>query len=463
MTAEVLDLLHCGDTRRIASYLVQTEDGLALFDCGPASCLPALHAALQARGVELGDVKHLLLSHIHLDHAGAAGSLVRQHPELTVHVSEIGAPHLVDPSRLEASARRLYGDAFDELWGALEPVPERNVRVVGDHVVGLECFPATGHASHQVSYQHEDGTLYNGDAAGVRIAPGRFVFAPTPPPEIDLDAWERTIDEIERRSPRRRRRSARPSRGPPGRPSSAASPGARRGGARRRRRRRSARVPAAAASAARSRRSCAPRHRGRSRAAASVRTRTCPGRCVPRPRRRCRASRPRAGTRPGARRVQAPGSIRGRRPGHRPRERSARGLARVRPRARRTHRRTADVRSPRACSGRRGAARRSPRRGRRAPDARGRASRPLRRGRGGCGRGAGASRRGAPRRARGARRGARAGSSSGRSRRARARPRSRRGRRRCGACRRSGGGRGPRPSWGDRSRVSRTVAAGRGL
>jgi len=203
MTAEALDLLHCGDTRRIASYLVETEVGLALFDCGPTSCLLALHDALHARGVELRDVKHLLLSHIHLDHAGAAGSLVREHPALAVHVSEIGAPHLVDPSRLEASARRLYGDAFDELWGALEPVPERNVRVVGDQVVGLECFPAPGHASHQVSYQHEDGTLYNGDAAGVRIAPGRFVFAPTPPPEIDLDAWERTIDEIERRSPRR--------------------------------------------------------------------------------------------------------------------------------------------------------------------------------------------------------------------------------------------------------------------
>ena len=203
MTAEALDLLHCGDTRRIASYLVETEVGLALFDCGPTSCLPALHDALHARGVELRDVKHLLLSHIHLDHAGAAGSLVREHPALAVHVSEIGAPHLVDPSRLEASARRLYGDAFDELWGALEPVPERNVRVVGDQVVGLECFPAPGHSSHQVSYKHEDGTLYNGDAAGVRIAPGRFVFAPTPPPEIDLDAWERTIDEIERRSPRR--------------------------------------------------------------------------------------------------------------------------------------------------------------------------------------------------------------------------------------------------------------------
>jgi glyoxylase-like metal-dependent hydrolase (beta-lactamase superfamily II) len=203
MTAEPLDLLHCGDTRRIASYLVETEDGLALFDCGPSSCLPALHDALRGRGVELRDVRHLLLSHIHLDHAGAAGSLVREHPGLTVHVSEIGAPHLVDPSRLEASARRLYGAAFDELWGELAPVPEENVRVVGDRVVGLACFPATGHASHQVSYHHEDGTLYNGDAAGVRIAPGAFVFAPTPPPEVDLDAWERTIDEIERRSPRR--------------------------------------------------------------------------------------------------------------------------------------------------------------------------------------------------------------------------------------------------------------------
>lgn len=203
MTSEPLDLLHCGDPRRIASYLVETDDGLALFDCGPTSCLPALHDALAARGVELGDVKHLLLSHIHLDHAGAAGSLVREHPALQVHVSAIGAPHLVDPSRLETSARRLYGDAFDELWGALEPVPEENVRVVGERVLGLDCFPAPGHASHQVSYQHEDGTLYNGDAAGVRIAPGRFVFAPTPPPEIDLDAWERTIDEIERRSPRR--------------------------------------------------------------------------------------------------------------------------------------------------------------------------------------------------------------------------------------------------------------------
>jgi glyoxylase-like metal-dependent hydrolase (beta-lactamase superfamily II) len=203
VSSEPLDLLHCGDPRRIAAYLVETDDGVALFECGPTSCLPALHAALAAHGVELGDVRHLLLSHIHLDHAGAAGALVREHPALQVHVSGVGAPHLVDPRRLEASARRLYGEAFDDLWGELVPVPKANVHVVGEQVVGLACFPAPGHASHQVSYLHDDGTLYNGDAAGVRITPGRFVFAPTPPPEIDLDAWERTIDEIERHSPRR--------------------------------------------------------------------------------------------------------------------------------------------------------------------------------------------------------------------------------------------------------------------
>jgi glyoxylase-like metal-dependent hydrolase (beta-lactamase superfamily II) len=200
---EPLDLLHCGDERRIAAYLLETDDGLALFDCGPTTCVPALRAALGARGVELRDVRHLLLSHIHLDHAGAAGTLVREHPELVVHVSEIGAPHVVEPSRLESSARRLYGEEFDALWGELAPVPAGNVRVAAGHVLGLECLPAPGHASHQVSYLHPDGTLYNGDAAGVRIAPGRFVFAPTPPPEVDLEAWERTLDELERRAPRR--------------------------------------------------------------------------------------------------------------------------------------------------------------------------------------------------------------------------------------------------------------------
>jgi glyoxylase-like metal-dependent hydrolase (beta-lactamase superfamily II) len=120
-----------------------------------------------------------------------------------VHVSEIGAPHLADPSRLEASARRLYGEAFDELWGELAPVPEANLRVVGDEVLGLACFPTPGHASHHVCYLGADGTLYAGDAAGVRIQPHRAVLPPTPPPEFDLDTWLRTLDEIERRRPAR--------------------------------------------------------------------------------------------------------------------------------------------------------------------------------------------------------------------------------------------------------------------
>ncbi len=203
MSHEPLDLLHCGDPRRIGAYLVETEDGLGLHDCGPTSCLPALRNALAARGVEVGDLRCILLSHIHLDHAGAAGTLVREHPELIVHVSEIGAPHIVDPTRLEASARRLYGDTFDPLWGELAPVPAENVRIVGDRAAGLEVFPSPGHAAHHVSYLHEDGTLYAGDSAGVRVAPGRFVFAPTPPPEVDLVAWEQTLDETERRAPRR--------------------------------------------------------------------------------------------------------------------------------------------------------------------------------------------------------------------------------------------------------------------
>lgn len=203
MTHEPLDLLHCGDPRRIACFLLESDDGLALFDCGPASCVSVLHDALAARGVELRDVRHLLLSHIHLDHAGAAGVLVREHPGLTVHVHEVGAPHLIDPSRLEVSARRLYGDMFDALWGELVAVPEGNVRIVGAETVGLVTFPTPGHAWHQVSYLHPDGTLYNGDAAGVRIAPARFVYAPTPPPEIDLEAWSDTLDALERHEPSR--------------------------------------------------------------------------------------------------------------------------------------------------------------------------------------------------------------------------------------------------------------------
>lgn len=198
-----IDLHHQGVERVIGAYLVETGVGPAVFDCGPSSGLPALEAGLQERGVGLRDVRHLLLSHIHLDHAGAAGTIVREHPHIKVHVSAIGAPHLVDPSRLEASARRLYGNAFDELWGELAPVPEANIHIVGDEVLGLECFPSPGHASHHVCFAHENGTLYAGDAAGVRITPSRLVLPPTPPPDVDVQAWYATIDKLERSAPNR--------------------------------------------------------------------------------------------------------------------------------------------------------------------------------------------------------------------------------------------------------------------
>jgi glyoxylase-like metal-dependent hydrolase (beta-lactamase superfamily II) len=200
---EPLDLLHLGHERVIGAYLLVTPEGPALFDCGPAICVPALKQRLADRGLELADVGHLLLSHIHLDHAGAAGVLVREHPELQVHVSSIGAPHLIDPSRLERSARRLYGDEFDTLWGEVAPVPRENVHETGNRVLGLDCFPSPGHASHHVCYLDGDGTLYAGDAAGVRIQPSAFVLPPTPPPEFDLATWESTLDELESRKPER--------------------------------------------------------------------------------------------------------------------------------------------------------------------------------------------------------------------------------------------------------------------
>jgi glyoxylase-like metal-dependent hydrolase (beta-lactamase superfamily II) len=202
-TPAPLDLHYFAMPRVIGAYLVETNDGLALYDCGPATTVAALRERLAERGVSLEDVRHLLLSHIHLDHAGGAGVLVRAHPHLQVHVSEIGAPHLVDPRRLEASARRLYGDAFDTLWGELVPLPETNVHVVGERVLGLECFPSPGHASHHVCYQDADGTVYAGDAGGVRIQPGRHILPVTPPPDVDVDAWHRTMGDIEERRPER--------------------------------------------------------------------------------------------------------------------------------------------------------------------------------------------------------------------------------------------------------------------
>jgi glyoxylase-like metal-dependent hydrolase (beta-lactamase superfamily II) len=203
MISEPLDLRHLGRERVIGCYLLETEEGPALFDCGPASRFETLLDRLRERGLALADLRHLLLSHIHLDHAGATGVLVREHPELQVHVSEVGAPHLVDPSKLIASATRLYGDELEPLWGEIVPVPRENVHVVGSRVLGRDCFPTPGHASHHVCYLDDDGTLLAGDAAGVRIEPSPFVLPPTPPPDVDVEAWHRTVAEIRARAPER--------------------------------------------------------------------------------------------------------------------------------------------------------------------------------------------------------------------------------------------------------------------
>jgi glyoxylase-like metal-dependent hydrolase (beta-lactamase superfamily II) len=198
----LLDLNFGGREHAVGVYLVDTADGPALFDCGPTSTLPRLEALLAENGLELTDVRHLLLSHIHLDHAGGAGAIVRRHPGLTVWVSAIGAPHLVDPSRLERSARRLYGDTFDRLWGELAPVPEANVRIAEGDVLGWESFPTPGHASHHASY-FRDGTLLAGDAAGVRMPGASFIVPVSPPPDIDVETWHATIDAMRARRPER--------------------------------------------------------------------------------------------------------------------------------------------------------------------------------------------------------------------------------------------------------------------
>jgi glyoxylase-like metal-dependent hydrolase (beta-lactamase superfamily II) len=199
---EPIDLHFLGFARAIGVYLLETRDGPALYDCGPATTLPRLKEGLREHGLELAEIRHLLLSHIHLDHAGAAGAIVREHPGLRVWVSEIGAPHLVDPSRLERSARRLYGARFDELWGELTHVPAENVAIATGEVLGFEVFASPGHASHHVCY-FRDGTLLAGDACGVRLQPSESVFPVTPPPDIDLEAWYRTIAEIQVREPER--------------------------------------------------------------------------------------------------------------------------------------------------------------------------------------------------------------------------------------------------------------------
>jgi glyoxylase-like metal-dependent hydrolase (beta-lactamase superfamily II) len=185
-----IDVLHRGLQKVIACYEV---DGV-LVDPGPQSCEDTLLAALDGERP-----KALLLTHIHFDHAGASGALVRRWPDLEVYVHERGAPHMASPERLVASAARLYGgeEGLRETWGEVVPVPEENLRVLsgGETVLGFEVAYTPGHASHHVCY-HRDGVAFVGDMAGVRVPPFDMTLAPTPPPDIDVEAWERSIEAI---------------------------------------------------------------------------------------------------------------------------------------------------------------------------------------------------------------------------------------------------------------------------
>jgi glyoxylase-like metal-dependent hydrolase (beta-lactamase superfamily II) len=191
-----IDVRQLGQEGVICALLV----GDVLIDCGPASRVQTLLEGLGERRPRV-----LALTHIHLDHAGAAGTLAAMWPDLEIWVHERGAPHLIDPSRLLASATRLYGDDMDRLWGEVRAVPEQNLRVLsgGEELDGFEVAYTPGHASHHVSYWHpETQTAFVGDVGGVRAAGGTHVLAPTPPPDIDVELWKESIDTIRRWRPR---------------------------------------------------------------------------------------------------------------------------------------------------------------------------------------------------------------------------------------------------------------------
>jgi glyoxylase-like metal-dependent hydrolase (beta-lactamase superfamily II) len=202
MAAEprLIDALHLGRERVIGCW----DLGGAIVDPGPESCMTTVLAAAGA------EPEALLLTHIHLDHAGAAGAMVERFPELEVWVHARGAVHLADPTKLLSSAQRIYGDRMQKLWGRVVPVPERNLRVleggetisVAGHELDVEYTP--GHASHHVVYfDRGDGAAYVGDVAGVRIPPSEFIRPPTPPPDIDVPLWKRSIELVAARQPSR--------------------------------------------------------------------------------------------------------------------------------------------------------------------------------------------------------------------------------------------------------------------
>jgi glyoxylase-like metal-dependent hydrolase (beta-lactamase superfamily II) len=193
---QLTDLLHLGRAHVIGAWRV----GDVIVDPGPSSCIDRLLAAIGSRPPRV-----LALTHIHLDHAGSTGSLLARFPDIEVWVHERGVRHLIDPSRLLASAERLYGGQMQRLWGEVLPVPERSIRSLrgGESLGDLRVAYTPGHASHHVAYLHEpSGWALTGDVAGVRIGAGP-ALAPTPPPDIDLAAWRASLELVEGWAPRR--------------------------------------------------------------------------------------------------------------------------------------------------------------------------------------------------------------------------------------------------------------------
>jgi glyoxylase-like metal-dependent hydrolase (beta-lactamase superfamily II) len=202
-----IDLQFLGRAHAIATGIIQSSGGVALVDPGPTTCLPVLEAELARQGLRLADVTQILLTHIHLDHGGATGTILERHAGIRVHVHERGAPHLVDPSKLLDSATRLYGDDMERLWGAVRPVPRESLVVLagGERVSAggreFQVAYTPGHASHHVSYfDASSGVAFVGDTAGVTVD-GGYVLPPTPPPDIDLELWKTSIEVVARWGP----------------------------------------------------------------------------------------------------------------------------------------------------------------------------------------------------------------------------------------------------------------------
>jgi glyoxylase-like metal-dependent hydrolase (beta-lactamase superfamily II) len=194
--ARPIDTMHLGLDRVIAAW----EREGALIDPGPERSIETVLAGLEE------EPRAILLTHIHLDHAGATGALVRRFPSLRVYVHESGAPHLIDPSKLLRSAGRLYGEEMDRLWGEVLPVPEENIVPLsgGEEVEGLRVLYAPGHASHHVVYFDPDsGDAFVGDVGGVLIPPGDEVLIPTPPPDIDVELWRASLAGVRELEPAR--------------------------------------------------------------------------------------------------------------------------------------------------------------------------------------------------------------------------------------------------------------------